>query len=265
MPRACTLGSCFERLDRPGEFGGVAAAFAASLAAAGWEVETATRIGDDPAGEAARAWWRSAGIGDTSVQCDPDLATGRWTRHRRGSDGAWLEAPAAFDHLQWDADLGTAASRAEVVVTDLIGRRNAQARSTIDRALLEARAALRVLDLTSAGTAGIPTTDSAPLRSGLEHADLAIVDEAGLRWCGVPRDRDLDVLRRGRASMVLAWNSGSPIRLAGVDGEVVGSVPIPESAMPADALVAFLGETAFGGTSPTSLVAELDRSWSPVR
>lgn len=240
--RACVIGSCHRRLDDRGDLAGVSISFAAALIEAGWSVDVVTRIGDDPAGAAARDRWRELGADDSRVQCDPDFATGRWLPRRRDLDTPWIEVPAAFDNLQWDGDLASAAAAARLIVTDLAGRRNAQARSAIDRVLLDARMAIRVLDLTAAGTAEMRLDDSSPLRSGLERVDVALVDAEGLQLCGVRSEDQFRALPSRGPRLVLEWNVGQPIRIATATGMLAGTLPIPAGAHPAGVLEVCLGD-----------------------
>jgi len=260
MSSACVIGSCYDRVGGPPGLAGAAIDHATSLAEAGWRVDVVTRVGLDASGDAARAYWRKAGVDDSRVQTDPDLGTGRWWPRRRGTDLPWIESGAAFDNLQWDGDLASAAASAALLVSDLTGRRNAQARSTIDRVLVEAPAALRVLDLTGAGVAEV-ATDSAPLRSGLDHAELVVVDAPGLHRAGLAEDGSTASLRRRFRGTVLVWSPGEPIRIETSDGEAAGTTPLPAERHPASAFAAILRSEGGG----SDVIAEIERRFDEAR
>lgn len=166
-------------IDGPtGPLGGGVGSGCRAARAAGDRVFAASRIGLDAPGRELLTALRALGVDESTLQTDPDLPTGR--RMRR-SGGERIEDVCAFDLLQWDSDLESAARVADIVVTDLCARRHGQARSTIDRALLGARSAIRAIDL----IARVPGAEQNFVRewvgTALESVELVIVDSIALR------------------------------------------------------------------------------------
>lgn len=165
-------------VDGPeGPAGGGVADACAIARAHGDRVAVASRVGLDASGREIVAALSARGVDCTTIQTDPDLPTGRRTL-RAGT--ARLDAHCAFDNLQWDSDLEAAARAADCVVADAAGRRHGQARSTIDRTLLTAASAVRVVDLVARPPQPVDRLDREWVGRALELASIVVVDRVAL-------------------------------------------------------------------------------------
>jgi sugar/nucleoside kinase (ribokinase family) len=157
---------------------GLAADVAIAAARLGHAGILVTRVGQDAAGAELLELLRAAGADTTHVQSDPDLPTAREIDRGRGIRvRRYLETTAAFDNLQADFDLEDIAQQADAVVYGLLTRRSGQTRSEENRFLAACAAAVKVFDLTNRGPGVI---DRGHAEAALEHADIAIVDDAAL-------------------------------------------------------------------------------------
>jgi sugar/nucleoside kinase (ribokinase family) len=172
--------------------GGVAAVTLAA-ASVGAKAIAASRVGHDDVAKAILDQLQAAGIDLHAVQVDPDFVTPRWIQ--RGSN-VRLEPFGAFDNIQWDADLETLARTAEVIITDACGRRHGQSRSSIDRMLIGAPSAVRIIDLTRRAPTDQAKLDREHVGQALELCDGFVVDAVALRTL-VPAVSDpFDAARR---------------------------------------------------------------------
>jgi sugar/nucleoside kinase (ribokinase family) len=197
-PLVVGVGSLYA-IDADGAPGGLVVEALAPALALGGRAVAASRVGLDRFGTAVVAALRRRGIDPTSVQTDPDHVTPRLIV-RAGA--ARMEPFAAFDSIQWDSDLEALGRGADVVATDACSRRHGQSRSTIDRLLMAASTAIRVVDLATRA----PTPDAARLErehvgNALDLCDLVVVDATALRSL-VPAASDL--LEAARAAVRLA-------------------------------------------------------------
>jgi sugar/nucleoside kinase (ribokinase family) len=201
---AIAIGSFFAReraSERTGD-GGFVGSVSHRLKTLGGRPTPIARLGMDPAGSALMEGLTRVGISTASLQTDPDLATGRLIE--RGAS-VRIEPYAAFDNLQWDADVEAAARSAELIVTDAFGRRHGQTRSTIDRLLIAAPTAIRVIDLTfrppPTAPGATPQLDREQVGQALELCTAFIVDGAALRTLVPTATNAMDGARRLLASL----------------------------------------------------------------
>lgn len=173
------IGSLFS-IDREGQAlpGGVAALAARQAASLGAIGIAVGRVGMDRFGRELCDRLREAGVDTHAIQTDPDLPTARWTE--RGTQ-ARLDGYAAFDTLQWDADVEALARSAELIITDACGRRHGQTRSTIDRMLIAAPSAVRVIDLSARPPSDALRLDREHVGQSLELCSVFLVDAVALR------------------------------------------------------------------------------------
>ncbi|MBL9148846.1 MAG: hypothetical protein JNM94_09160 [Phycisphaerae bacterium] len=170
------VGSLYMQ-EGPTVAGGCVADVARAALAAGLRVAVATRVGLDKGGRDAVDALRAAGADLSAAQTDPDLPTPK--RVVRGAN-VRLEPYAAFDNLQFDSDVEALARAAEAVVTDACSRRHGQGRSAIDRVLVTAPNAVRVIDLIRR-TPPDDRLDRECVGNALELAQVFIVDAVALR------------------------------------------------------------------------------------
>ena len=138
-----------------------------------------SRVGQDQYGDRILDWLRRQSVELSSVQTDPDHATGRLTIRRIGGrTRRTFDTFAAFDNLQWDYDLEDLAQQADAVIYSALGMRSGQARSVIDRFLAECRDGLRICSLVAQLEDPL---DRTALHDGLQYAQILIVDDAALR------------------------------------------------------------------------------------
>ncbi len=177
--QVAAIGSLFaverEGTTAPGGIAATAATCAHSLGAAGIPIG---RLGMDRFGRDLLDRLRDARMDVQALQTDSDLPTARWLQ--RGMQ-ARLEPYAAFDNLQWDAEVEGFARSAEVIVTDACGRRHGQSRSTIDRMLIAAPSAVRIIDLTHRPPSDPPKLDREFVGQAMELCSVFIVDGIALR------------------------------------------------------------------------------------
>lgn len=160
------------------EAAGLAAEVALRAARLGQRGAVISRVGQDEPGNELLAILQDAGVETSHVQTDPDLPTGRVVvRAVGGSVARYVESRAAFDNLQWDFDLEDAAQQADAVIYGMLTRRSGQTRSEENRFLRACTAALKVFDGTHSGDQAV---DRSHVRSGLEHADIALLDHASV-------------------------------------------------------------------------------------
>lgn len=201
------VGSLYA-IERAGQSvpGGVAASVPTSAAALGARGIAVSRVGMDRVGRDVTDAVRVAGANVDAIQTDPDLVTPRWIE--RGTS-VRIEPYGAFDTIQWDADVEALARSAEVIVTDALGRRHGQSRSTIDRMLIAATTAVRVIDLTRRAPSDPPRLDREAVGQTMELCDLFVGDALALRAL-VPSATDgydaarrlFDLRRRGAVVLV---------------------------------------------------------------
>jgi sugar/nucleoside kinase (ribokinase family) len=226
--QVAAIGSLFaierEAAITAGGLAATAAVFARSLGAVGVPIG---RIGMDRFGRDIERLLRDQGIDVHAVQTDSDLPTARWIQ--RGIM-AKLEPYAAFDNLQWDAEVEALARSAEVIITDACGRRHGQSRSTGDRMLIAAPSAIRIIDLTHRPpTVGdTPKLDREQVGQAMELCSVMVVDSVALRALVPAATTVADGAKRLASSM----RKGTVIAMANdrEDGFVVserGSEPIP--------------------------------------
>jgi fructokinase len=170
------VGSLYTQ-EGPAQAGGCVADVARAACAAGLRVSVATRVGLDKGGRDAVDGLRALGADVSAAQVDPDLPTPK--RLVRGAN-VRLEPYAAFDNLQFDSDVESLARAAEAVVTDACSRRHGQGRSAIDRVLVTASNAVRVIDLVRR-TPPEDRLDRECVGNALELAQVFVVDAAALR------------------------------------------------------------------------------------
>jgi sugar/nucleoside kinase (ribokinase family) len=194
-----------------------------------------SRVGQDRSGELIVQALRQAGVETAHLQFDPDFPTARLTRRSgAGTTDIAYDPRAAFDQIQWDFDLEDLAQQADAAVYGLIGRRNGQSRSTIDRFLSACPHALRMLDLSHAA----PDADRTLVLRALEFAHVLLAPAgsphlpASLRAME-PEHAAAALVRdfRLRAAMVLAMDGAlafagpeapsSSIRVGPLDGVVI--------------------------------------------
>jgi sugar/nucleoside kinase (ribokinase family) len=249
MPRQRTIVGLGEALlleypDRT-EATGLAALVALHAARLGHVGVAITRIGqDDPAEELLRLL-NEGGVTTTHIQRDPDLPTGRVIERPIGGRVArYLDSRAAFDNLQADFDLEDVAQQADAVVYGMLTRRGGQTRSEENRFLAACSAAIKVFDLTNR----VEPPNRGQAISGLEHADVAIVDHVAMDavlpgWGSAsPRDAALHMLREAELSLVLAVEEGAgKVTLTAHTAEEVNGATAPAARRPFVAsIVAFL-------------------------
>jgi len=176
-----------------------------------------SRIGQDQLADELRSRLEGQNIDVSHLQWDPDLKTGQITVRRLGSsETRRVDARAAFDNLQWDFDLEDVAQQTDAAVYGLLGCRDGQARSTIERFLSECSAAIKVFDLTSRDPNA--PVDRGIAQAGLDPAEIAVVDDDALRAV-IPtapdqrRDAVVDLMRVGDLSAVLVLQQDEPIEL----------------------------------------------------
>ncbi len=218
---AIAIGSFFacernaEGATRPVGDGGFVGSVSHLLRALGGRPTPIARLGMDPHGTALVDGLHRAGISTASLQTDPDLATGRLIE--RGAS-VRIEPYAAFDNLQWDADVEAAARSAELILTDAFGRRHGQTRSTIDRLLIAAPSAVRAIDLTmrppSSPLGGESTQrlDREQVGQALELCTLFVVDAIALRTLVPTAANAAEGARRLHASFGGATGAASTAR-----------------------------------------------------
>lgn len=186
--------------------GGGVAAVAVAATSVGARGIAASRVGMDRFGTEIVEQLRAAGVDVQAIQTDADLVTPRWIR--RGNT-VRLEPYAAFDNIQFDADLEALARSAEVIVTDACGRRHGQSRSSIDRMLIAAPTAARVIDLTRRPPTEPQRLDREHVGQAMELCDCLVVDGIALRTL-VPTANDpvdgarrlFDALRKGVVAFI---------------------------------------------------------------
>ncbi len=172
-----------------------------------------SRLGQDRTAEELRKQLRQLGVDVSCLQSDPDLATGRLLTRSSGSRRS-LDAPLAFDNLQWDFDLADVAQRADAVVIGALARRSGQARSTCDRFLAECSIAFRIFDLTNRGGEEL---DRQRVMAALKGSEAAVVDEAALAQLfpetvgGPQKDAVGLLLRQANLTLALFAAEGQPL------------------------------------------------------
>ncbi|MCA9284730.1 MAG: hypothetical protein KDA22_05930 [Phycisphaerales bacterium] len=178
------------------EIGGIAADVSIAAVMLGQHGVAITRLGQDEQAARVEQSLLAAGVDVAHVQSDPDLPTGRKVvRMLAGARSERLDARSAFDNLQWDFDLEDIAARADGIVYGLLARRDGQARSTMDRFLLAASSAVRLLDLCNRDANLMPERLIAV--RAIESAQGIATDAAALRLL-LPGDpaAPLDLARR---------------------------------------------------------------------
>lgn len=182
----------------------------------------ASRVGMDRCGRDIVDSLRAAGVDVQAIQTDPDLVTPRWIA--RGAS-VRLEPYAAFDTIQWDAEIEALARSAEIIVTDACGRRHGQSRSSIDRMLIAATNAVRIIDLTRRPPSEGHRLDREHVGQALELCDVFVVDPTALRTL-VPAAGDAldaarrlhDLRRRGAVAIVpTPSNEGCVVSQRGIE------------------------------------------------
>jgi sugar/nucleoside kinase (ribokinase family) len=247
-----------------GAKGGFVGAVAHALKVSGGQPTPIARLGMDSHGNGIADALRAAEITTASLQTDSDLATGRLVE--RGNS-LRIEPYAAFDNLQWDADVEAAARSAELILTDAFGRRHGQTRSTIDRLLIAAPTAVRVIDLTyrpPAPLSGPDRLDREQVGQALDLCTTLVVDEVALRTLVPSATSRADGARRLHASLGASNAAGSCVVLvpsANDEGLVVTrgrADPTPRRSgrrmAGRDALIA--GAAFLLGASPASLLSD---------
>lgn len=247
-----------------GAKGGFVGAVAHALKVSGGQPTPIARLGMDSHGNGIADALRAAEITTASLQTDSDLATGRLVE--RGNS-LRIEPYAAFDNLQWDADVEAAARSAELILTDAFGRRHGQTRSTIDRLLIAAPTAVRVIDLTyrpPAPLSGPDRLDREQVGQALDLCTTLVVDEVALRTLVPSATSRADGARRLHASLGASNAATSCVVLvasANDEGLVVTrgrADPTPRRSgrrmAGRDALIA--GAAFLLGASPASLLSD---------
>jgi sugar/nucleoside kinase (ribokinase family) len=247
-----------------GAKGGFVGAVAHALKVSGGQPTPIARLGMDSHGNGIADALRAAEITTASLQTDSDLATGRLVE--RGNS-LRIEPYAAFDNLQWDADVEAAARSAELILTDAFGRRHGQTRSTIDRLLIAAPTAVRVIDLTyrpPAPLSGPDRLDREQVGQALDLCTTLVVDEVALRALVPSATSRADGARRLQASLGASNAAASCVVLvatANDEGLVVTrgrADPTPRRSgrrmAGRDALIA--GAAFLLGASPASLLSD---------
>lgn len=141
---------------------------AAHLAVRGWEVELATRVGNDPEGAAVRRTMARYGISQAFVETDDVLPTGTVTIHLlAGGHSFTIHKPAAWDALTMAGPLPSA----HVLCYGTLIGRSPRSRAALLRLLDGARFPMRVLDVNLRP----PDVDSETVRSGLGAATVVKV------------------------------------------------------------------------------------------
>ncbi|MDZ4831911.1 MAG: hypothetical protein SGJ09_17180 [Phycisphaerae bacterium] len=190
------VGSLYA-VDRDGatDAGGIAADAVRAAKARGASATPVGRVGMDRSGRDIADRLLSDGFDVASVQVDSDLATPR--RIQRGAT-IRLEPYAAFDNLQFDSDVEALARSAEAIVTDACSRRHGQGRSAIDRMLIAAPNAVRVVDFVrrSPLVSGEDRLDRETFGNASELCQVFVVDHIALRTLMPAAADDLDGARR---------------------------------------------------------------------
>ncbi len=174
---------------------GIAALAPIAARALGASGIAVARVGLDRIGKDILEDLRGQSVDVTAVQTDPDLATPRWVT--RGAT-ARVDPYGAFDTLQWDADLEALGRNADAIITDACGRRHGQSRSTIDRLLISATTALKVIDLISRSP---PDADGDRLPrdqvgNAIELCNLFLLDAVALRTLAPAASDAMDAVKR---------------------------------------------------------------------
>lgn len=159
--------------------GGIAAEVSRAARRIGQRGVCISRLGQDEDAQAAIQVLTGEGVEVAQLQSDPDLSTGRrLIRVVMGERQERIDPRSAFDNLQWDFDLEDVAARADGIVYGLLARRDAQARTTIDRFLTASAGAVRIADLTNGDPQG--PIDRTIAQRSLEVAHGVVVDRPGL-------------------------------------------------------------------------------------
>ena len=157
---------------------GNVAAVTSIAVASGAKGIAVSRVGMDRYGRDIVEQLRGRGVDVQAIQTDSDLVTPRWIQ--RGNT-VRVEPYAAFDNIQWDADVEALARSAEVIITDACGRRHGQSRSSIDRMMIAATTAIRIIDLTRRPPSDPPRLDREHVGQTMELCDGFVVDSVALR------------------------------------------------------------------------------------
>jgi fructokinase len=224
---------------------------AVHLAASGWTVALATRVGDDVDGRRVLAVLERAGVETSLVQVDDRLPTGRVTVDLgAGAHRFTIHGPAAWDAIE----APTERLRCDVFVYGTLAARSPISRAALHALVEGTEADFRALDVNLRP----PYVDTDALGAGLQAANLVKVNEdefeevAGLLgfeaepsayFGAAPRLAWLCV-SRGERGAELFDRSGGRAVVGGADVEVVDTVGA------GDAFTASLVDALVTGSSP---------------
>lgn len=146
---------------------------AAHLAEHGWSVSLATRLGDDPDGEAVREVVRRHGISEELIEIDPLLPTGSVTIHfHEGGHSFHIHKPAAWDALELTGEL----PEADVLCYGSLIGRSETSRAALFRLLDEGAYATRLFDVNLRA----PDIHTGTVKRALEAATILKVSDEEL-------------------------------------------------------------------------------------
>lgn len=200
-----------------------------------------SRVGQDALADRLFGTLPESDLIDVShIQRDPDLATARMTVRKIGQiERRTLDEYAAFDNLQWDFDLQDIAQNADAVVCGLLGGREGQSRSVVERFLDECGGAVRLLDARDWDDCGL---DRGAAISLLTRVDAAIFDVAALRALEPGAFDESDpgsalraVIRSADLAFAITGEEDVPLQLHTADDVIQVQTP---DAMPALSAVA---------------------------
>lgn len=190
-------------------FGGAPANFACHAAVLGGNVTMLSAVGCDSRGARALDILRGFGIDTTMIQQTEEGPTGevRVTLNASGSPSFAIEAPAAWDFIDWPASVTARVNQINAIYFGTLAQRHEKSRTTLQRLLAAAgsREIHRVLDVNLRA----PFYDEALIKQSVAACSVLKLSDEELpevaSACNIPHDENaLQTLRALREQNQLA-------------------------------------------------------------